>query len=82
MTSSGVSISANAGFAHISPTKAIIIPLISANVIAVCTVSDISLSFPAAQNLAASTFAPRDIPMNKLVNTLISAVVEPTAAKA
>ena len=31
---------------------------------------------------AARTFAPREIPINKLVNTLIRAVVEPTAARA
>lgn len=30
----------------------------------------------------ASTFAPNEIPMKRLVNTLISAVVEPTAASA
>ena len=48
MTSPGVSISSSAGFAQIHPTKAIIIPLTSASAIAVCTVSDISLSFPAA----------------------------------
>ena len=31
-------------------------------------------------NLADKTFAPRDIPINKLVNILIRAVVDPTAA--
>ena len=48
MTSSGVSINSNTGFAKINPTNTIKIPLINASVIAVCTVSDISLSLPAA----------------------------------
>ena len=58
------------------------IPLISASVMEVCTVSDISSLRPAAKNLAASTFAPSEIPIKRLVKTLISAVVEPTAASA
>ena len=58
------------------------IPLISASVIDVCTASDISLSRPAAKYLAARTFAPSEMPMNRFVKMLISAVVEPTAARA
>ena len=80
MTSSGVPISSNAPLANTKPIIAIKIPLTSATVIDVCTVSDISLSRPAAKNRAANTFAPSEIPIKKFVNTLINAVVEPTAA--
>ena len=82
MTSSGVPISSRAPLAKITPTNAITIPLTNASRIAVCTVSDISLSRPAAKKRAASTFAPSEIPINKFVKTAISAVVEPTAASA
>ena len=48
MTLSGVLIIFRAVLENRRPTKAIMIPLISANVIEVCTVSDISLCFPEA----------------------------------
>ena len=48
MTSDGVPISCNAPWEKAMPTIPITIPLIKASEIAVCTVSDISLSRPAA----------------------------------
>ena len=82
MTSAGVSISPRASLDAPTPTNAIMTPLIRASVIAVCTASDISFSRPAAKYLAARTFAPREMPINRFVNILISAVVDPTAASA
>ena len=82
MTLSGVPIRSSAPFALITPIPAMRIPLISASKMAVCTVSDISFSLPDAKKRAASTLAPSEIPINRLVNTLMSAVVDPTAASA
>ena len=74
--------SCSASLEAATPTNAMMTPLISASVIAVCTDSDISFSRPAAKYLAARTLAPREIPMNRFVKILIRAVVDPTAASA
>ena len=82
MTLSGVPIRSSAPFALITPIPAMRIPLISASRMAVCTVSDISFPCRTQKKRAASTLAPSEIPINRLVNTLMSAVVDPTAASA
>ena len=82
MTLSGVPMISRAGREKKSPTNAMIMPLIRAKRMDVCTVSDISWDFPAAKKRAASTLLPRETPMNMFTNILISAVVEPTAARA
>lgn len=80
MTSSGVSISSSAKRENKSPTIIITTPLIAAKRIEVWTVSDISFILPEAKKRAASTLVPSEIPIKKLVNKFISALVEPTAA--
>ena len=82
MTSSGVAISCKAPLENARPTTAITIPLTSANQMEVCTVSDIFSFCCEAKNLAARTLVPCDTPINRLINTAISAVVDPTAASA
>ena len=69
-------------FAHKTPITVRIMPLYILNIIAVCTVSDKSLSFFAPKYLATKTLAPIESPIKKLVRRLISAVLEPTAASA
>ena len=80
MTSSGVSISSSAKRENKSPTIIITTPLIAAKRIEVWTVSDISFILPEAKKRAASTLVPSEMPIKKLVNKFISALVEPTAA--
>ena len=80
MTSSGVFISSSAKRENKSPTIIITTPLIAAKRIEVWTVSDISFILPEAKKRAASTLVPSEIPIKKLVNKFISALVEPTAA--
>ena len=48
MTSSGVAMISSANLARVTPSTATTIPLISAKVMAVCTVSDISFLISSA----------------------------------
>ena len=82
MTSSGVPIISSRGRARAMPTKMRNTPLIRLVRMAVCTVSDRSLRWPAPKYRATSTLTPMDRPMNKLVISWMRALVDPTAARA
>ncbi len=82
MTSGGEPISSSSGRAVNQPRTAAAAPQARLSPIAVWTVSSTSAFFPAPVNCATATQAPTERPMKMLMTRLISAPVEPTAARA
>ena len=82
MTSSGQGISSSRPRAAKKPTKASSTPLTRPSVTEVWTVLRTPASSFAPKQRAATTFAPSDIPTNRLTSRLMSAPLEPTAASA
>ena len=78
---SGTCIRCSSGFAAVTPTTVSTMPLSSASSMEVCTVCRRESRLPAPMNRAARMLVPTDSPTNRFTSRLMSAALEPTAAR-